>query len=95
MLIRFSLAVDKEIPGVAAFATFIYFAGKPWTDFDGAGLVLPLIVSVTPVTSVYLSRRPFVFSAQICPPDQLRHLPAKTRVIEAPLPDDFKSLSEL
>ena len=40
MLVRFSLAVGKEIFGVAALATFVYFPGKSWTDFDGAGLAL-------------------------------------------------------
>jgi hypothetical protein len=40
MLIRFPLAVGKEIFGVAAFAPIVYFPGKPWADFDSAGLVL-------------------------------------------------------
>jgi hypothetical protein len=38
MLVRFSFAGGKEIFGVAAFAMFVYFTGKPWTDFDGTGL---------------------------------------------------------
>jgi hypothetical protein len=40
MLVRFSLAVGKEIFRAAALAMFVYFPGKPWTDFDGPGLVL-------------------------------------------------------
>jgi hypothetical protein len=40
MLVRFSFAVDKEIFGVATLAPFVYFPGKPWADFDGAGFVL-------------------------------------------------------
>ena len=39
MLIRFSNAVGKEIFGDAALAMFVYFPDKPWTDFDGAGLI--------------------------------------------------------
>jgi hypothetical protein len=38
MLVRFSLAVGKEIFGVAKFAPIVYFPGKPWADFDSAGL---------------------------------------------------------
>jgi hypothetical protein len=40
MLVRFSLAVGKEIFGVAAFAPIVYLPGKPWADFDSAGLAL-------------------------------------------------------
>jgi hypothetical protein len=58
MLVRFSLAVGKEIFGVAAFATIVYFPGKPWADFDGAGLA-PLAYDrqCYPVSSVY--RNPY------------------------------------
>src|ERR1700688_4564155 len=40
MLVRFPLAVGKEIFGIAAFAPIVYFPSKPWADFDSAGLAL-------------------------------------------------------
>src|ERR1700676_1040511 len=40
MLVRFLLAVGKEIFGVAPLAPIVYFPGKPWADFDSAGLAL-------------------------------------------------------
>src|ERR1700692_4752301 len=58
MLVRFSLAVAKERFGVAAFAPIVYFLGKPWADFDSAGLaLLASDRQCYPVSSVY--RNPY------------------------------------
>ena len=40
VLVRFSVAVDKQTFGIAALSAGTYAIGEPWSDFDRTGLVM-------------------------------------------------------